>query len=141
VAPIAQRALQVAVAAGFGLLGACAHAPAAPQGTLVQCRGGAAEVRIIGSFNAWRDAVPLARGPEGRFIGQLALPPGRILVACQRQNADGTTSTEPPINAPGVEDDGFGGRNGVFEVEGPAGKTLGPRPGSRNLSPAASSQD
>lgn len=138
-APVAQRALQVAVAAGFWLLGACAHAPAAPRGTLVQCRGGAAEVRIIGSFNAWRDAVPLERGPEGRFVGRLDLPPGRFLVACQRQNADGTTSTEPPINAPGFEDDGFGGRNGVFDVEGPAGKTLGPRPSSRNLQPAGSS--
>jgi hypothetical protein len=141
VAPIAQRALQIAVAAGFGLLGACAHAPAAPRGMLVQCRGGAAEVRVIGSFNSWRDAVSLARGSEGRFVGRLELGPGRFLVSCQRRNADGTTSTEPPINAPGVEDDGFGGRNGVFDVEGPAGKTLGPHPVSRNLPPTGSSQD
>lgn len=124
-APIARSARRTAVAVGLALFAACAHAPvglrqtAAKDGTRVECRGGAAEVRLIGSFNAWSGAVPLSRDSEGRFAARLELPPGRALLACQRRHADGSTSTEPPVNAPSVEDDGFGGRNGVFEIEGP----------------------
>jgi hypothetical protein len=85
--------------------------PVVPGKTRIECRAGA--VALLGSFDGWAARRPLTASGDGA-AADVDLPAGRTAIACLR--ADG--SVEPPLNAPEVEDDGFGGKNGVFDTWG-----------------------
>jgi hypothetical protein len=112
-------ALRLLCAIVWATLAGCVHAPTAgdsPGLTRIECHGEAGEVWAIGSFDGWQGRLPLRRDAEGRYVAQVPLPPGRSLVVCVRRTSGGARVTEPPLNAPATEDDGFGGRNGVYEI-------------------------
>ena len=53
-------------------------APTANRVALTLVKPGAQKVFVAGSFNQWQpEKTPLARGSDGRWVGSLALPPGR----------------------------------------------------------------
>lgn len=75
---------------------------------------GAASVAIVGDFTGWRDAVPLQRGADGVWVGEVRVKAGRyryMLVVDGRQ-----LLTDPA--SPQVVDDGFGGKSSVIDVDG-----------------------
>lgn len=74
---------------------------------------GASAVFIAGSFNDWSpDATPLARGANGSWGIELALPPGRYEY---RFVIDGEWVDDP--NATEFTISPFGNRNAVLVVE------------------------
>ncbi len=82
----------------------------------------ARDVCIAGSFNDWHPlATPMIRLDDGRWVKELALPPGRheyLFVV------DGQWMPDPAAHdaAPNP----FGGWNSVREVQGDAQPTAGP---------------
>ena len=100
---------------GFDRLGKAAWRRPGEQPTdrLVTLRyrtGMAAEVAVLGVFNAW---VPqtLARQPDGTWLRDLRLMPGRYPY---KLLVDGRLRPDP--EAPASEPDGFGGRNSLLIV-------------------------
>lgn len=90
---------------------------------------GAAEVVLVGDFNAWDPGrTPLRRGADGEWIAVVALAPGIWRYAFV---VDGRWIRPP--DAPRYEPDGFGGENGVLEV--PAGPGVGGVTDSPGLRP------
>jgi len=74
-------------------------------------RGAATTVSVVGDWNGWDpSAAPLYRRGD-RFEATYSLPPGRHEYAV---SVDGVV--QPPRDALGYVDDGFGGKNGVVEV-------------------------
>jgi hypothetical protein len=102
-----------------GLVAGCAGGSVRPRAldgkVLVRCAGPATRVVAVGSFNGWGPGITLKSLADGRFEAALALPPGPVVVACERHSANGAVVIEAPLNADRVVDDGFGGKNGVFD--------------------------
>ncbi len=72
----------------------------------------AREVCLAGNFNDWHPAAsPMVAMPEGRWLKELALPPGRYEY---RFVVDGVWTDDPA--AAELVDNGFGGRNAVLNV-------------------------
>jgi hypothetical protein len=100
---------------GFDRLGQAAWRRPGEQPTdrLVTLRyrtGKAADVAVLGVFNAW---VPqtLARQPDGTWLRDLRLLPGRY---AYKLLVDGRLRPDPEATA--SEPDGFGGRNSLLIV-------------------------
>jgi len=100
-----------------GVASACASAPPRPalDGSLeIRCPAAKAAY-VLGTFNDWR-STPVPRPEEGGAL-LLSACPGLHRAVCELHLADGRLERLPPLNAVRLEPDGFGGENGVFEVE------------------------
>ena len=72
----------------------------------------AREVCLAGNFNDWHPAAsPMVAMPGGRWLKELALPPGRYEY---RFVVDGVWADDPA--AAELVDNGFGGRNAILNV-------------------------
>ena len=72
----------------------------------------AREVCLAGNFNDWHPAAsPMVAKPDGRWLKELALPPGRYQY---RFVVDGVWTDDPA--AAELVDNGFGGRNAILNV-------------------------
>lgn len=70
------------------------------------------EVCLAGNFNDWHPAAsPMVAMPDGRWLKELALPPGRYEY---RFVVDGVWTDDPA--AAELVDNGFGGRNAILNV-------------------------
>jgi predicted alpha/beta superfamily hydrolase len=82
-------------------------------------------VAVTGSFSGWKpSAHPMARGRDGVFRADVALPAGRHLY---KFVVDGTEWTSDPTN-PNRESDGYGGWNSVIEGKKRGGGAKRPAP-------------
>jgi 1,4-alpha-glucan branching enzyme len=74
----------------------------------------AAAVCVAGTFNEWRpEATPMVAVGDGRWVKDLALPPGRYEY---RIVADGEWKADPLARE--VNPNPFGGLNSVLKVDG-----------------------
>ena len=72
----------------------------------------ARKVCLAGNFNDWHPAAsPMVAMPAGRWLKELALPPGRYEY---RFVVDGVWTDDPA--AAELVDNGFGGRNAILNV-------------------------
>ncbi len=94
---------------------------------------GARAVNLLASFADWQPQ-PMAAVAASEFALTLPVPPGEHRFCFQVIRADGSRVTESPAEAEGLEDDGFGTKNGILRVDaalalpgnpGPSGSSVG----------------
>jgi len=95
-----------------------------PEGVRFQVRAPRAErVALVGGFNAWNEGATPMRGPDAAGLWEVTLPlPAGIWRYAFVLDGKWTR----PEGAPRYEPDGFGGENGVLDLERPAGPVSGP---------------
>lgn len=111
------RTICVLIAGTFAAGCAASRNPRAPRldpggATFLHAAPGATDVRLVGSFDGWESPGLPLESEDGRlWKRRLTLKPGRYSYSFV---VDGRNVGAP--DAPLVEDDGFGGKNGVLEI-------------------------